>query len=246
MVRGACWCPSEGHANPRLVAPAFAAAASRAGATIYPRTPVVGLSRPGGSWRVETATGEALLAGALVVSAGIWSGELTALAGVRLRLVPHPLTIFATARTGPLVTHLIQHAGQRLSLKQTAEGNLLVGGGWPSRLVGGDTASALSSRPAPLLDSIAGSASIAARIVPAVARLSAIRIWTGIAGATDDNVPILGELTGRPGIFVATTGPGFTLGPTYARLLAELILEGRSSLPLETYSPARFTHPLPA
>ena len=33
-VRGACWCPTEGHANPRLVAPAFAAAAARLGATI--------------------------------------------------------------------------------------------------------------------------------------------------------------------------------------------------------------------
>jgi sarcosine oxidase subunit beta len=239
-VRGACWCASEGHANPRLVAPAFAAAASRAGATIHARTPVVGLSRPGGGWRVETASGGPLLAGALVVCAGIWSGEVTALAGARLPIIAHPLTIFAPAKTDPLVPHLIQHAGQRLSLKQTAEGNVLVGGGWPSRLVAGADGFARSGRPALLLDSIAGSAAVAARIVPAVARLPAIRIWTGIAGATDDNVPILGELPGRPGLFVATTGSGFTLGPTYAHLLAELILHGRSSLPLATYDPGRF------
>jgi sarcosine oxidase subunit beta len=239
-VCGACWCPSEGHANPRLVAPAFARAAESAGTTIRVRTPVVGLNRKHASWQVETASGAPLEAQALVVAAGIWSGEVTALAGAPLPLVPHPLTIFATAVTKPLVTHLIQHAGQRLSLKQTAEGNLLVGGGWPSRLAERDGHRELSSRPTVRFDSVAGSASIATRIVPALAALAAIRIWTGIAAATDDNVPILGELPGRPGLYVATAGSGFTLGPTFARLIAEQILDGRSSLPISAYSPARF------
>ncbi len=171
---------------------------------------------------------------------------MTGLAGAPLPLVSHPLTLFATAAIDPIVDHLIQHAGQRLSLKQSAEGNLLVGGGWPSRLRERSGIPAPSSRPAPRFDSIAGSAAIACRVVPAVAATSAIRVWTGVAPATDDNVPILGELPGLPGLFVATAGSGFTLGPTYARLIAEQILEGRPSLPLDTFSPARFGPPLQA
>jgi sarcosine oxidase, subunit beta len=237
-IRAACWCPTEGHANPRLAGPAFAAAASRLGARIRPRTEVTGLVPAGSGWRVELANGETLDAGAVVVAAGVWSGQVTALAGAPLPLLAHPLTIFATARTRPLIGHLVQHAGGRLSLKQTVEGNVLVGGGWPSRLFGpsGDD---LSRRPALLVGSIAGSAAIAARVAPAVAGLSAIRVWTGVAGVTDDNVPLLGELSGLPGLFVATGGPGFTLGPTLAQLTADLVLEGVTAFPLETFSPAR-------
>jgi len=237
-VQAACWCPTEGHASPRLVGPAFAAAAARLGASIRPRTEVTGLAPVGSGWRVALRNGEQLDAGSVVVAAGVWSGQVTAMAGMPLPLVGHPLTIFATAPAPPLVDHLVQHAGQRLSLKQTSEGNVLVGGGWPSRLLGaaGDD---LSRRPALVLGSITGSAAIAARVVPAVASLSAIRIWTGVAGVTPDNVPLLGELAGLPGLFVATGGAGFTLGPTLAQLTADLVLEGATAFPLETFSPAR-------
>ena len=52
-------------------------------------------------------------------------------------------------------------------------------------------------------------------------------------------MPLLGELAGLPGLFVATGGPGFTLGPTLAQLTADLVLEGVTAFPLETFSPAR-------
>jgi glycine/D-amino acid oxidase-like deaminating enzyme len=239
-VHGAEWCPSEGHANPRLVGPAFAAAAAAHGATIRVRSPVVGLSRPDARWRVVVDGGEPVEAVALVIAAGVWSGDLAAMAEVPLRLEPHPLTIFATARTRALVPHLVQHAGRRLSLKQTAEGNVLVGGGWPARLLERDGRPDPCRRPALRLDSIAGSAATASEVVPALAPLPVVRIWSGIAAGTDDNVPVLGEVPGRTGLFIATAGSGFTLGPTFARLVAEQILAGRPSLPLDPFSPARF------
>ncbi|MGR7003227.1 hypothetical protein ACU686_43410 [Yinghuangia aomiensis] len=39
---------------------------------------------------------------------------------------------------------------------------------------------------------------------------------------------------------MATGGSGFTLGPTYSRLLAQQVLTGRTELPIGDYSPARF------
>jgi glycine/D-amino acid oxidase-like deaminating enzyme len=238
-VLGACWCAEEGHANPRLAAPAFAAAAARLGAKVRTRTPVVGIARDGSGWRVATHAGEGLSAGAVVLAAGLWSTELAALVDVPLPLDLHALTILATARVPPLVGHLVQHVGERLSLKQTAEGNVLVGGGWRSRLHLVDGEIDTGRRPALVYGAIAGNAAIAARIVPAVSALQAIRIWTGVVGVTFDNVPILGEVPERPGLYVATGGNAFTLGPTLARLAAELVLEGGASFPLETFSPAR-------
>jgi glycine/D-amino acid oxidase-like deaminating enzyme len=241
-VIAACWCPAEGHANPRLVAPAFAKAAIRHGASIRTRTRVIGLTRLGTGWRVTLPGGEQLGAEAVVVAAGVWAGEVTTMADALLPIVPRALTMLATARTPPEVAHLVQHAGVRLSLKQTSDGNVLIGGGWPARLRHRGGAVDLEQRPALTYESIVGNAAAAARVVPTLRSLPVIRIWTGVVGVTPDQVPLVGEVPGRPGLYIATGGAGFTLGPTLARLIAEVVLSGRPSLSLSLYDPARYAH----
>jgi sarcosine oxidase, subunit beta len=237
-----CWCRSEGHANPRLVAPAFVKAAVRHGASVRTRTRVVGLERLARGWRVSPREGGPVEADVIVVAAGAWTGEVTALADALLPIVPRALTMLATARTEPELPHLVQHAGARLSLKQTGNGNVLVGGGWPARLRHHEGAVDLEQRPALAYESITGNAAVACRVVPSLRRLPVIRIWSGVVGVTPDQVPLIGRVPGRPGLFVATGGAGFTLGPTLARLIAELVLSGRTSLPLDVYDPARYAH----
>lgn len=78
--------------------------------------------------------------------------------------------------------------------------------------------------------------------MPAIESLHLIRTWTGITGITPDQLPILGEISRSPGFYVATGGSGFTYGPSYARLMSELILTGDTSFPLSPYSPDRFSH----
>ena len=74
-VLAACWCPAEGHANPRLVAPAFAKAAVRHGASVRTRTAALDLKRlDSGDWRVSLPDGEQLDATVVVVAAGAWTG----------------------------------------------------------------------------------------------------------------------------------------------------------------------------
>lgn len=236
-VSAVTFCPTEGHANPRLVGPAFARAAERLGTELRAGAHVVDLARAGGRWRVELAGGEALEAEAVVVAAGVWTGAVTALADVRLPMIPVALSMLATEATDPFVPHLVQHVGVRLSLKQAHDGNVLIGGGWPSKL-----RASLEERPALRLDALAGNAGAAIHVVPATGRLSVIRSWSGIAPVTSDQMPLLGEVHRRPGLFVCAGGPGFTLGPVYARILSELVLDGSSELALPDYSPHRFAH----
>jgi sarcosine oxidase, subunit beta len=244
-VRAACWCPAEGHSNPRLVGPAFAAAAARHGATVRTRSRFVGLARTDGGWRVSVRDAEPVHADVVVVAAGLWTGEVTAMADAVLPIVPRALTMLATARAEPSIAHLVQHVGARLSLKQTGDGNVLVGGGWPARLRQREGIVDVERRPALRYESITGSAAVAANLVPSLRGLPVIRVWTGVVGVTPDQVPLLGQLHGRPGLYVATGGAGFTLGPTLGRLLSELILSGRPSLPLDIYDPVRYGHLIP-
>ncbi|MFI6588420.1 NAD(P)/FAD-dependent oxidoreductase [Embleya sp. NPDC050493] len=238
-VIGAAWCPGEGKANPRLVTHAYARAARRHGARIDTGVRLTALRHDGRRWLAETAGGHRTAARAVVVAAGVWTGEVAAMADIRLPLVPVALTMTVTAAAPPLIPHLVQHAGRRLSLKQTEEGNVLIGGGRAAKFVQHAGALDLDARPELRLDSVFAGAD-AARVVPAVQRLPVLRIWSGATSLAPDQLPLLGAVPRRPDFFVATGGSGFTLGPTYSRLLAEQVLTGTTGLPLDDYSPARF------
>ena len=247
-VIGAAFCPHEGHAGPRVATVAFARAAEAAGACItteirvgkISRSPLKGfvldLVEEGG--RTERVSADIVLA-----AAGAWTMEVGQLANVHLPLFPLALTMTATERCAPLIPHLVQHAGKRLSLKQTHAGNLLIGGGWPARLrqrnaapYGFDLERRAVLRPPMLIENL----NIACGIVPAVANLNVLRTWTGIVAETPDHLPVLGEVSEVPGFYVAAGGSGFTLGPTVARVLSEMILTGTTSEDVSHFSPARF------
>jgi glycine/D-amino acid oxidase-like deaminating enzyme len=241
-VTAAAYCRTEGHANPRLVGPAYARAALQRGAVIRTNAPVVALDRRKGSWQVRIAGDEDVEVDAVLVAAGVWTGEVAAMADVRLPVVPVALSMIATEPVAQFVPHLVQHVGRRLSLKQAHDGNVLVGGGWASRLVHRHGVVELDARPELRFDSLAGNAWTAARVVPALGDVAVLRAWSGVAPVTADQLPIVGPVPRRPGLFVAAGGPGFTLAPVLSRLVAEIMLGGRSSLDLEDYDPQRFAH----
>jgi glycine/D-amino acid oxidase-like deaminating enzyme len=64
----------------------------------------------------------------------------------------------------------------------------------------------------------------AQEFLPGLARLRALRTWTGFRPATPDKLPLVGEW--EPGLWVATghEGLGVTTAPGTARLLADLVL----------------------
>ncbi|AJP71655.1 NAD(P)/FAD-dependent oxidoreductase [Sphingomonas hengshuiensis] len=231
----------EGHSDPRILTPALAAAAQAAGATVRSRTRVERITREQGRFTLQ-GEGWTLAADRTLVAAGAWSAGVSALANLHMPLYPVPLMMNATARTAPIVPHLIQHVGRRLSLKQTHSGNLLIGGGWPSRLAQAPGGGFDLSRPAELLPaSLAGNLRAAVDVVPRVARLDLIRSWTGVTAVSADQLPIVGEVPRMPGMWVAAGGSAFTLGLTFARLLAES-MAGKVAPELAVVSPARFEH----
>ncbi|CAN5513475.1 FAD-binding oxidoreductase [soil metagenome] len=239
-VVAAAFCPGEGKADPRRCTLAFAAAAARLGADVRARTGVAAMRREGQRWRVLFDDGNACLADNIVIAAGAWSGRVAQMAGVVLPVSPVGLTMTATVRTAPLLGHLIQHAGRRLSMKQTPEGNVLIGGGWPAVLQQTNGVIDLDRKPGLLPASLAGNLAAASAVLPAVASLQVLRVWTGIATLVADQLPLIGAVPKASGIFVAAGGSGFTLGPTYARVLADQILGRPASFDVRAYDPQRF------
>ncbi len=236
----------EGHANPRLVAPAFARSAAARGAEIRCYTRVTALERDGSQWQVTLTDrdGRTTEVGgrAVLNAAGTWAGDIAAMAHLHLPIYSVPLTMNVIERAPPLIPHLVQHASKRLTVKQVAAGNFMVGGGWPSRLARSGPAMSIQQRAEPVMENVVQNLSLATQLVPALARLHLLRSWTGITGVTADQMPLLGEMPEAPGFYVAAGGAAFTHGPTYARLISEQILAGRPSVAIDLYSPARFSH----
>lgn len=244
-VQAALVCAGEGYCNPRHLTLAYAHRAQRHGARFLPGAAVGKLARRRAGWQVTYREGGAagrecqLQSAAVLNAAGAWAADVARMANVHLPLFPIALSVNVTERIEPCIAHLIQHVGRKLSLKQTGDGNLLLGGGGRARLRQRNGQWS-EEPPEILLQPIVENLRAAAAVVPLVSSLRLLRSWTGTAAITPDELPILGEVARAPGFFVAAGGPGFTNGPAYALLMSELMLGRRPSWPLDPFSPQRF------
>jgi len=240
-VIGAAYCASEGHANPRLVTLGFARRARENGAHFRTERAVTAFARERARWRLQLADGEPIEAAAVVNAAGAWAGEVGRLANLHVPIVPVAIQMNASERADPGLGLLVQHASRPLSLKQVRDGNYLIGGGWPARLPPRSEAGR-GDTPRTRPEHIAGNLALACRIFPELGQRNLLRSWSGTVGVTPDQLPLLGRLDALAEYYVIGGGSGFTLGPAYASILAEIIAAGESAFPVAPYTPNRFHH----
>ena len=234
-VTAASYSPQDGQADPVLTTRAFAAAAERHGAITWHETATLSLIVEGGAVKGVRTSREDVLADAVVLAAGVWTDELAQTAGLSLPIrtrVPQIL-ISSPARPGTLLP-VLGSAGRRLSLKQLPTGEFMLGGGWPG-------VAAEDRRSFTMLDeSIAGGWAAGVGIVPAVGEQTIIRKWCGLEAETLDHIPLIGPISGLPGLTVAVgfSGHGFAIAPAVGRCVADQ-LAGRPTPELAGLDPGR-------
>jgi glycine/D-amino acid oxidase-like deaminating enzyme len=228
---GAEFCPTEGKASSLLATPALAGAAKAAGARMFRGTKLVALRRERAGFEAETSRG-VMRAARVVDAAGGEAGCVAAMLGVPLAVEGYPIHMNVTEPTSPLVTHLLYSAAGRLTIKQAANGTVLIGGGWPAARY------PANGHPAVLRASIEGNLWVALKAVPRLAGLELVRTWAGVVSGTADWKPILGEVPGVPGFFLGVVPwTGFTAGPLCGRLLSDLMCGREPGLDLVDFSP---------
>jgi glycine/D-amino acid oxidase-like deaminating enzyme len=77
--------------------------------------------------------------------------------------------------------------------------------------------------------------------MPGLAKLSALRAWTGFRAATPDRLPLIGPAPNYRNVYLATghEGLGIATSMATARLLADQILNRTSEIPQAPYQPER-------
>jgi sarcosine oxidase subunit beta len=242
-VRAGSYSPHDGHANPRLAAPAFGRAAARAGAQVFQNTEIVQVEKDGADFRVESATGLVVRAPVLLISAGAWAGRLSAQFGEPVAVVAHGPQMAVTEPVPyaiePVIGVSSAITAEVLYLRQVKRGNIVFGGG------GRGPADPETKRAYVEPSFTLGQFEQLARLVPALSRLSIIRVWSGIEGYPPDELPVIGPSAKVDGLHYAFgfSGHGFQLGPGVGDVMAELIDTGQTSTPIDAFSIRRFLQP---
>jgi glycine/D-amino acid oxidase-like deaminating enzyme len=232
-AKGAVFCPKEGKINPLLANSAIRRKALENGVELRTGIFATAVERGGAGYVVATDAGE-IRAGRVVIAAGAGSAMISAKLGIDMPLVAEPLHMNVTEPAEPFMNYLLQHANQPITMKQLVTGQVVIGGGWPARLVGE------VGHPTVDLASIIGNLSLAQHMVPSIGDLRVIRTWAGV-NPTSDMRSILGSVDGLPGLYFAIPGDaGYTLGPYCARILVEHMAGRDTGIPIEMFSPLRF------
>ncbi|MFE2353261.1 NAD(P)/FAD-dependent oxidoreductase [Streptomyces parvulus] len=230
------------------VMPALAAAhlLRVSGARLHAGRTVTGVLRgPGGAVRgVRTDRGD-LHAPAVVNAAGPWGGEVAALAGVRLPVLPRRGHVLVTEPLPPRIRHKVYAADYVADVASdsaalqtspvvegTAAGPVLIGAS--RERVGFDRSLSL-----PALRALAAGAT---RLFPFLARVRALRAYAGFRPYLPDHLPAVGPDPRVPGLYHACghEGAGIGLSTGTGHLIAALLSGGPPALDPTPFRPDRF------
>ncbi|HEX3492855.1 MAG TPA: FAD-binding oxidoreductase [Streptosporangiaceae bacterium] len=244
-LAGGVFYPQDMQVQPMMAAALLLRLARGMGADVHLRTEVTGVQTAAGRVTgVRTSRG-VLAAGQVVNAAGPWAGELAALAGLKLPVLPRRGFIVVTEPLPVLIRHKVYtadyvanvasgSAGLETStvIEGTAGGTILIGAS--RERVGFDRDSSLR-----VVGMLAGQAM---RLFPVLAEARAIRFYRGFRPYCPDHLPVIGADDRLPGLLHACghEGAGVGLAPVTGQLIAQVAAGQAPSLPLAPLRPTRF------
>ncbi|MCC1493154.1 FAD-binding oxidoreductase [Cognatishimia sp. F0-27] len=224
---GGNFCPEEGKADPFRVTPLFARNAVAQGVDLRRNTAVTALHRRDGVFTLETPNGP-FQAHKLVNAAGSDAARVAALLGITVEIEGHAIQVAVTEKRPPTLPYLLYFTGEKLTLKQAAEGGFLIGGGWPARLENG--------RPQVDHRSMIRNLVIAQTVMPELDGVEIVRSWAAMVNGTADWRPILGEVRDCPGFFLNLfPWMGFTAAPAVSEAIAALAIGETPEIALDAF-----------
>jgi glycine/D-amino acid oxidase-like deaminating enzyme len=219
-------CPIDGFASAYLTGRAFRPALLNAGVALFEGRAVRGVVQEAHGFTLETAAGP-LRARRLVLAGGAWLEEMAGWLGLRLPIRTLINQRVVTERMRPVMRTVLGVASGLLSLKQFANGTVLIGGGWQG--IGDRERGALAVR----AENLQGNVRLAAHAIPALRETRVVRAWLGVDAETADGLPAVGPVPGVPDAWViGAVRSGYACGPYMGKLLAQAVLGERPELPL--------------
>ncbi|WP_426301325.1 NAD(P)/FAD-dependent oxidoreductase [Arthrobacter sp. R-11] len=236
--------------QPMLVAAHLVRLATVAGARFIADTPVTAFMRSGSGrdggrvTGVRTPRGD-FPAGAVVNCTGTWAGELAAMAGVEVPVLPRRGFVMVTEPLPPMVRHKV-YAAEYIDNVGSSDAGLQA-----SPVVEGTPAGSIligSTRERVGFDHTVSTAALgllarnATSLFPFLERVKAIRHYHGFRPYCPDHLPVIGHDERAPGLWHAAghEGAGIGLSAGTGKLLAQALAGLTPDMDLSPFAPARF------
>ena len=191
----ASYCPEDGYANSSLTGQYYRGRLRDQGIPYRERCPVTAIAQDGAGFALDTPQGE-ITANRILMATGAWLKPTAAMLDVDLPVNARINTVSVTERLEPLTSTLIGHATGLLTMKQKANGTVLIGGGWQGR------GTPQEGRGQVTAGSLQPNMALAQFALPALANARIMRSWTGFEANVPDFYPLAGALPGVEGAFV--------------------------------------------
>ncbi len=244
-IVGSTYSSMDSEVNPIYLTLGFFRGAKKYGAKEMLGTEVKAIKlEKGRVCSVVTDHGE-IMTRAVVNACGVYAPFISAMVGIDVPIVPRRGQIMVTEPVAPLIHGDINCAkyitakfkpellgndenaqlGVGLSLGQTENGNILIGG---TREFAGYSKNTTHRALRAVLKH-------AAKLVPALKDISIIRSFAGLRPYTPDGLPILGSVRQVEGFYMAAghEGDGIALSAITGRILCDLITKGKTSLDID-------------
>lgn len=246
-IFGSTFSPSDGKVNPLLLTHAFIRSAKKLGARVFTENEVTGIALESHQVRsVKTIKGE-IETTTIVNAAGAYAPEIGKLVHLDIPIKPRRGQLLVTEPMPPVLNRgvlsakyiaakfdpaLAETEGEGISIDQTSSGNFLLGS--TREFVGFDTRTTHQA--------MTNIATQAIHIIPQLKDTHIIRAFAGLRPYTPDGMPIIGDVDGVEGFIVAAghEGDGVALSPITGVLIAELIDQDSTHIPLDEFRLERF------
>lgn len=234
-VRFGTFCAKDGYADPSSMLNGYVARARDAGVTFAENAAVTAVSCTNGRVTSVRTKDDEVAAATVVNAAGPWAGQVATLAGVDLPIKPLRRHIFVTETVPGLDEDFpltIEFATGLYAHRES--GGVLLGMADPNEKPGFDDTVNPDFMPAVVERALAR--------FPILERTSIKTGWAGLYEDTPDKHPILGKVDGIEGFINAAgfSGHGIMHAPATGALIAELIVDGRTSLDIAALNASRF------
>lgn len=233
---GGLYCREDGAAEPYKTTRAFFNKAKQLGVQLFEHHPVSSIERTSDKWMVF-AGNRRFSAPILVNCAGAWGARIAEMIGDYAPLYKKASVLTVTSRTPKFLEPVVLLEGRKLSFKQMANGTVVIGGGFDAKLDINTEKSLIDFRELKTM------AQTVIDLFPLMKQVPIVRCWPGIIGRMPDNIPVIGSSKNAEDVYHAFgfSGHGFQLGPIIGQILSELILDGISSIPVDSFLIDRFT-----
>ncbi len=251
-IYGALYSPTGGKVNSLALTMAFCEAAKKLGATVLTNTEVTEFIIDGKKIvGVKTNNGE-YYADVFVNSAGSWAANVAKLAGIEVPIIPRKGQLAVTEPISHYMEATIQCAlyniikfrpetiedeavlklGSSLSIEQTEDGSMIVGGTREFEDYLGENT----------FEAIEIMMNRATRFFPLLKDVSVVRFFSGFRPFTPDGLSLLGHVDELENFVMAAghEGDGIALSPITGKLIAEIICDGKASYDISEFDPNRF------